>query len=82
MMREHIAEYLPWLLSALSLCMAWMTGNKWRGAWLFGLMVQALWMLWIWASEKYGFLPLGASLIVIYVRNYRRWKPATGEGGK
>jgi hypothetical protein len=77
-MRENLAEYMPWLLSAVSLVMMVLVGRLNRNAWTFGLGVQALWLLWIWAANKPGFLPLTAALVVVYVINYRRW--GTGEG--
>lgn len=73
-MREAIAEYLPWGLSALSLVMAWLTGNRHRRVWLFGLFIQCLWLLWVCASAKWGFLPLTAWLFVIYTRNHVKWE--------
>lgn len=69
-----IAEYLPWLLSACSLLMAYLTGNKYRNAWLVGLGVQCLWVLWIYASRTWGFLPLCLMLFGMYARNHVRWK--------
>lgn len=68
-----IRDYLPWGLSALSLLMSVLTGNLWRYAWLFGIGIQCLWLLWIAASGAYGFLPLCLALFVIYGRNHRKW---------
>lgn len=68
-----VADYLPWLLSALSLLMSVLTGNKYRNAWLIGLGVQCLWLLWIYAARAWGFLPLCLALFLIYARNHLRW---------
>lgn len=65
--------YLPWLLSVLSLLMSVLTGNKHRHAWLFGLGIQCLWLIWIFAAQAYGFLPLCIALFVIYTRNHFKW---------
>ena len=73
-MRQEVVEYLPWGLSALSLAMAYMTGNKWRMVWLFGLFIQCLWLTWVFASGLWGFLPLTASLFVVYFRNHLKWE--------
>jgi hypothetical protein len=74
--REFLAMYLPWLLSALSLVMSVLTGNKWRYAWLFGLGIQCLWVLWVMSAKTYGFLPLCLALFVIYGRNHIKWQRA------
>jgi hypothetical protein len=73
-MRQEIVEYLPWGLSAMSLAMSGLNGNKWRYVWLFGLVIQCAWLLWVFASGLWGFMPLTASLFVVYVRNHFRWK--------
>lgn len=74
MAREMLAMYLPWLLSALSLVMSVLTGNKWRGAWLFGIGIQCLWVVWVMSAKAYGFLPLTLALFVIYGRNHIKWQ--------
>ena len=75
-MREAISSYLPWLLSACSLLMSVLTGNLWRFAWVFGLGIQCLWLIWITAAHAYGFLPLCLALFVIYTRNHFKWQRA------
>lgn len=72
--REALATYLPWLLSALSLVMSVLTGNKWHKAWLFGLGIQCVWVVWIHCAKAYGFLPLCLALFVIYARNHLKWR--------
>jgi hypothetical protein len=74
--RADLALYLPWLLSALSLVMSVLTGNKWRHVWLFGLGIQCVWVAWIVAAQAYGFLPLCLALFVIYARNHLKWRAA------
>lgn len=69
-----IRDYLPWLLSALSLLMSVLTGNLWRFVWVFGIGIQCLWLLWIVAAHAYGFLPLTLALFVIYTRNHLKWR--------
>jgi hypothetical protein len=71
--RDAISHYLPWALSGCSLLMSVLTGNVWRFAWLFGIGIQCLWLIWIAASKNYGFLPLCLSLFVVYGRNHRKW---------
>lgn len=74
------AQYGDWVLSTLSLVMAWATGNKWRGAWLFGIFVQAFWIAWIIVSGRWGFFVLSVLLALMYARNYWRWSDELGEG--
>lgn len=71
---QALATYLPWLLSALSLIMSVLTGNKWRYVWLFGIGIQFVWILWIAVAKAYGFLPLCLALFVIYGRNHLKWR--------
>lgn len=66
--------YMPWLLSALTIYMTVLAGNKTSWAWLVGLINQALWLSWIIASETYGLLPMNFALWIVYARNHMLWK--------
>jgi len=68
-----IATYLPFVLSALTIWMTLLAGNKHRSAWLVGLVNQALWLVWIVATEAWGLVPLNAALWVVYARNHFKW---------
>jgi len=82
-MRELIALHLPWMLSAFSVVMFVLIGNKWRGVWVLGVCLQFPWLLWIWASASWGLLPLTLFLLVIYTRNHFKWRdPAAGTSWK
>ena len=72
-MKHMIAEYLPWLLSTITIWMMLLAGNLHKSAWLVGLCNQCLWMLWIWATETWGLIPLNLALWVVYARNYLKW---------
>lgn len=72
-MREFITFYLPWLMSAWTIALNLLAGNKVPWAWTFGLASQALWSLWILASGQWGFLPMNIMLWVVYYRNHRLW---------
>lgn len=76
---DLVVDGLPWVLSALSLAMSWLTGSKWRHVWLYGLFIQCLWLAWVLASGKWGFLPLTASLFFVYARNHFRWAREAAE---
>ncbi len=75
-MTDAIRNYLPWLLSAVTIYMTILAGNKSRHAWLFGLGNQALWLLWIFTVGAWGLLPMNAALWVVYARNHLKWNDA------
>lgn len=62
------------LTSAGTLVGMWVAGNGKAWAWLIGLANQALWLLFIAAFAAWGLLPLSLALIVIYSRNYVKWR--------
>ncbi len=72
-MREIIVEYLPWLLSAITIWMSLMAGNLHRRAWLIGIANQVLWLVWIVSAGTWGFLPLNIALWIVYTRNHIKW---------
>ena len=68
-----LKEYLPWALSAITIWMTVLAGNKHRHAWLVGLCNQALWLVWIVAAQAWGLLPMNIALWVTYTRNHLKW---------
>ena len=72
-MKEAIVTYLPWVLSAITIYMFLLAGNKSRHAWLVGLGNQFLWLMWIIASASWGLLPMNIALWVVYARNHFKW---------
>lgn len=75
-MRSAVVFYLPWLLSAVTIWMNLMAGNKHRLAWVIGLGNQALWLFWIVVAEAWGFLPMNLALWAVYARNHLKWSRA------
>lgn len=75
-MGDVIVTYLPWLLSAITIWMNLMAGNKHPSAWLVGLVNQGLWLFWIGATSNWGFLPMNMALWLVYWRNHQKWKAA------
>ena len=69
-----IATYLPWLLSAITIWMTILAGNKHPFAWAIGLVNQALWLVWITATDTWGLIPMNIALWVVYARNHWKWK--------
>ena len=76
-MQQTIVQYLPWLLSVLTIYMTILAGNKTRWAWLVGLINQALWLSWIVASASWGLLPMNFALWIVYARNHLLWRDAS-----
>ena len=76
-MIEIIKNYLPWLLSAITIWMTLLAGNIHRSAWLVGLGNQLLWLIWIVATEAWGLLPLNFALWIVYGRNHLKWQKLT-----
>ncbi len=72
-MKESIIQYLPWLLSAITIWMFLLAGNKTKWAWLVGLGNQGLWLTWILFSATWGLLPMNIALWIVYTRNHWKW---------
>lgn len=72
---EIVEDYLlPWLMSALTLYMTFLQGNKNPVGWLVGLFNQILWLLFICITETWGLLPLNLGLWYLYIRNWLKWR--------
>lgn len=69
----NIATYLPWLLSAITITSMWLAGSKWRWTWMLTLANQALWLTWIISIRAWGLLPMNLAMIVVAIRNHRKW---------
>lgn len=72
-MVEIIRDYLPWLLSAITIWMTLLAGNVHRSAWLVVIGNQALWLVWIVATGTWGLIPLNVALWIVYGRNHLKW---------
>ncbi|SCW95437.1 hypothetical protein [Ancylobacter rudongensis] len=69
-MVDLIRDYLPWLLSLITLWSIVLAGHGQPGAWLLGAANQVLWMIWIVASASWGLMPLTVALGAVYLRNH------------
>lgn len=74
-----VEQYLPWLLSVITIYMTLLAGNKHRHAWLLGLLNQFLWLFWIMTVEAWGLLPMNLALWVVYARNHFKWTKETND---
>jgi hypothetical protein len=73
MLEIFIKDAVPWILSAFTICINLLAGNKNRNAWIVGLFAQILWLSWISYTKTWGFLPMNLALWIIYARNYLKW---------
>lgn len=69
-----VRDYMPWLLSAITIWNAFLAGNINRNTWLVGLANQALWLVWIAATGTWGLLPMNIALWIVYTRNHLKWQ--------
>jgi hypothetical protein len=76
-----IGEFLPWLLSAITIWMTVLAGNKNRHAWLIGGANQALWLVWIITVDAWGLLPMNLALWLVYGRNHLKWAAEQRKAG-
>lgn len=67
-------QLIPLALSANTIAVMWLAGNKSALGWALGLIGQALWLVFIVVFEAWGLLPLSVALTVVYGRNLRRWR--------
>jgi hypothetical protein len=72
-MTQAIKDYLPWLLSAITIWMTVLAGNKHQNAWAIGLANQFLWLIWIVCAGAWGLLPMNIALWLVYTRNHWKW---------
>lgn len=75
-----VESHLPWLLSAITIYMTVLAGNKHRFAWAVGLANQALWLIWIAVTASWGFLPMNLALWLVYGRNHLKWQKERAHG--
>ena len=73
-MLELIKVWMPWFLSALTIYQNLLVGRKRLSGWVLGMIGQVFWLMWIYADEAWGLLPLNIMLCWVYVKNYRLWK--------
>lgn len=73
-MTYYIGEYLPWLLSVITIYTMFLAGDRKWYTWLVGLANQVLWLVWIIAIGGWGLLPMNIALWVVYIRNHLKWR--------
>lgn len=66
-------RHLPWLMSALTICVMWLAGNKSLWAWRISLVNQVVWLAWIIPTHTWGLLPLNIAMWITSSRNLVVW---------
>ena len=70
---DFVRDVLPWFMSAITLYMTFLQGRRnWR-AWMWGLINQVLWLVYIWCTGAWGLLPLNIGLWALYFKNLMLW---------
>jgi len=75
-MSNGLETALPWLMSALTILLTVLAGNKHRSSWIVGIISQSIWVVWIILTGEWGFAPMSAFLIALYARNHWKWTSA------
>lgn len=73
-MDEVLRQIIPLLLSANTLVLTWLVGNRRTAGWVLGCLGQALWFVFIITWQVWGLLPLAVGLSIVYTRNLVRWR--------
>lgn len=71
---DDLRQLLPLTLSANTIALMWLAGDKRTAAWVLGLLGQAGWLAFVVLFDAWGLLPLCAALTVVYGRNLWRWR--------
>lgn len=66
--------WLQLVISAITIWMTLMAGNKHPKAWLVGLANQGLWAVMIVWTQSWGLVPLCLAMCLVYYRNHAKWK--------
>jgi hypothetical protein len=79
---ETLGQIIPWMLSANTLALTYLVGNKSNAGWLLGVIGQAMWFLFIVTWQVWGLLPLAIGLTILYARNLVKWHREKNEEAK
>jgi len=69
-----IIDCMPWLMSLISVISLFKAGSKSQNAWLWMLLSQVLWLIWIPITNNWGLLPGAVAYTVVAIRNHYAWK--------
>jgi hypothetical protein len=69
-----IRDYLPYVISLLTIYITILQGNKHPKVWLLCTGSQFLWLIWIVVDHAWGMLPLNVFMWFICYRNHFKWQ--------
>lgn len=78
-LHDFIVKVLPWFMSAVTIWMTLMAGNKHPKAWAVGIGNQFLWATWIFVTQTWGLAPMCVALTWVYIRNHFKWAQPEGQ---
>lgn len=64
---------MDYAVSALSVVLLWLMGNKWKFAPLFGIAIQGLWIYYAISVKQYGLLIGSVAYLIVHIRNTFKW---------
>jgi hypothetical protein len=64
---------LTYMISALSISMFVLAGRKNYLTWIVGLVIQMLWIVYIFQTQSWGLAPMVLFCIVIFTINHFKW---------
>lgn len=73
-MDEVMKQLIPLLLSANTLTLTWLVGNRRTSGWVLGCIGQVMWFVFIFTWQVWGLLPLAIGLTIVYGRNLILWR--------
>ena len=66
-------QILPYILSALTVYQLVLAGKKDKKAWVIGILIQPVWLCWMYLSQEWGFIPLNVAMWYVSITNYIKW---------
>ena len=68
-----ILENFSYILSILTLYFNYNIGNLNKKIWIYGIILELIWIAWVYSMKLYGLLILSFFMIIIYIRNHFKW---------
>jgi len=69
-----LSTVMQWLLSVLLIVNLYLMGNKTVWGPITGIVAQGLWIFYGVMTQQYGLVPGVLILLLINIRNWRKWK--------
>jgi hypothetical protein len=81
--RPQLKQLLPLALSANTIALMWLVGNRRVLGWWLAVGGQVGWFAFIVIFQVWGLIPMAVALTITYVRNLVKWRreqrqPCTG----